>query len=455
MSTPDRNEPASSVQPDLSLPMTAQSRVTGARRSPITWVLIAAGLVLAVVIARPILRSLTPAPRLEPAVRLLAEGKYAEAEAKLSEILAYEPSNPRARLAMADVLVSREEPDPKEALKLLARVRPAMPSQAAYALVLRGKAEKQLHHPGKAEADWAEALRLDPLVGEAGWLLLELYYTENRVGEARQLALRLSRNEPNARDRVRLLLEPIRFDAQPLAAAGIIPLFKEAVANDPDDRPAALAYYRAKARDGTGIEEAVTALRALVQRHPDDLACWAGLLDALDRTGDLDGMEKVLTSMPTALASGSQIARFRGRLALARKDYAGAIAEFEAALSQNDSDRELFHRLSEAYKLAGKAAEAEATKAREADIEAARVELRGIKGREEEEGRPGLFEDASQRPDLGVRFDPVLYKKLASLRERMRHPDEARAWHKLVLRDLPDDEESLAAVARLGETSSP
>ncbi len=95
--------------------------------------------------------------------------------------------------------------------------------------------------------------------------------------------------------------------------------------------------------------------------------------------------------------------------------------------------------------------------AREKEIEDARVELRGIKGREAggSVGKPGLYEDLMKRPDLGLVPNPVLYHQVANLRERMGHPDEAIAWHKLVLRDDPDDAESRAALDRLKKAESP
>ena len=50
---------------------------------------------------------------------------------------------------------------------------------------------------------------------------------------------------------------------------------------------------------------------------------------------------------------------------------------------------------------------------------------------------------------LGMKPYPKLYQRLADLREKMGRPDEARAWHRLVLRDFPDDALSLAALERL------
>ena len=136
-----------------------------------------------------------------------------------------------------------------------------------------------------------------PAGGEAGWLLLQLYYSGRPRRRGPPPGLRLSRIEPDPVDRARLLLEPIRHDAEPLAAAAWWPDFKEAVEDDPDDRPAALAYFRALARDGTGIDEAIGACRA--GRAPSRRPAPAGTASCsrLDRTGDLDGLAKVLAEL--------------------------------------------------------------------------------------------------------------------------------------------------------------
>ena len=392
---------------------------------------------------------LRPRPELGPAMNLYAKGRYPEAQRKLADYLAADPTNPDARLALADTLMNLDPPRPAEVLKTLESFKPTSPAQSASAMVLRGKAEQALDHPSRAEADWKEALRRDPLVGEAGWLLLQLYYIEGRTGELRELALKLHKNEPEPHDRVRLLLEAMRPDAEPLAAAGVIPAFKNAVKANPDDTFAALAYYRALAKDGTGIDEAIGGLKGLVQRHPSDPACLDGLLFAMAKVGDLEGMGKALEGLPKEVAADRRFARYRGLLAENARDPNGAIAFYKTALEIDPSDREILHRLGESQKLANKTEDAEKTKSREADIEAARVELRGIKGQEAQEGKIGLFEDAMSRPNFGKNPDLSLYKSLAAIRERMGHPDEARAWHKLVLREAPEDAASLEAVGRL------
>ena len=173
----------------------------------------------------------------------------------------------------------------------------------------------------------------------------------------------------------------MRPDAEPLASAGVIPMFKDTVKADPDDRFAALAYYRAMAKDGTGSDEALVGLRRLVADHPDDPACAEGLLFALLAVGDLDGAARVLAALPAPIAGDRRFARYRGQIAEeASGDAEAAIREYQIALEDAPSDRTILHRLGEQLKRAGRTAEAEAIKAREAEVEAARVELRGIKG---------------------------------------------------------------------------
>ena len=413
------------------------------------WPIAGAILIALLIFARPLLRAVLPAPQLAPALRLMNEGRFEEAERKLSDFLAYEPSNVRARLAMALSQLNREDPKPAEALKSVEAIHPDSAIDAADAQVVRGRALEALKRLGESEAAYEQAIRIYPLVGEAGWHLLDLYYIEGREDESRSLALSLSRNEPNPGDRARLLLEPIRFEAEPLASAGIIPKLADAVASDPNDVHAGLAYYRAQADDGTGIEEAVKGLRGLVERHPENLACRVGLLYALSSTGDLDSLERALQDVPPELAEAPKIAGYRGRLALDRRDYPAAIASLEPATRAYPSNPKWLHMLGDAYRFAGRADEAEAIKAREAVLEIGRIELRGIKGKEQEVGQPGLFEEALTRRDLGFVPSPELYKRLAANRERMGHPGEALAWYEAILRDDPQEAEALAAVNRL------
>ncbi len=439
------SEPAG-ISSDVESPALPPARTRG----PIVAIAVVVAL-MAIVLAWTLLM---PGPDLEPARRLIEAGNFPEAKANLTPILARAPRNPEVRAAMAEVLVNVDPPEPIEALRLLEGLKPATSGEAAFLQVIRGRAYRLTNRPAKAEAAWRDALRLDPLVAEAGWRLIDQFYTEGRDDELRSWALRLHKREPDPVDRVRLLLEAMRPDAEPLAAAGVVSIFKPVIETDPDDRYAALAYYKALAKDGTGIDEALRGLRRIYERNPSDPASLDGLVYGLIAAGDVDGLSATLAALPTAEASDHRLAFARGWLAEARKDDETAAREYALALIDQPSHAELLARLRGAYHRLKKDSEEAAIAARQAAVEAARVELRGIKGREQEIGRPGLFEEAIQRPTLGRVPDPELYKRLANVREAMGHPDEAIAWHRLVLKSIPDDAESREAIKRL-ETDAP
>ena len=71
-----------------------------------------------------------------------------------------------------------------------------------------------------------------------------------------------------------------------------------------------------------------------------------------------------------------------------------------------------------------------------------------------QELRP-LYDQATAITDLGTHPNPELYQKFADTCGRMGLPDEARAWHSLVLRHDPENQVSLTVLAQLGEEKTP
>ena len=59
------------------------------------------------------------------------------------------------------------------------------------------------------------------------------------------------------------------------------------------------------------------------------------------------------------------------------------------------------------------------------------------------------YDEAFAIKTLGLEPRTELYHRLAGLREQMGRFDEARGWHRLVLRDMHDNALSVAALARL------
>ena len=97
----------------------------------------------------------------------------------------------------------------------------------------------------------------------------------------------------------------------------------------------------------------------------------------------------------------------------------------------------MLYRLSRALKAAGRPEEAEA------------FDLRVRAAKEARDQILPLYEEANAVKNLGVAPHPDLYRRLADLRERMGRHDEALAWHRLVLRDQPDDPVSRRPSRRL------
>ena len=69
--------------------------------------------------------------------------------------------------------------------------------------------------------------------------------------------------------------------------------------------------------------------------------------------------------------------------------------------------------------------------------------------------RVGLYEEANAVSSLGMTPHTTLYLRLADLREKMGRPDEAMAWHKLVLVDEPEQSEQPDRTRSTGGEASP
>jgi tetratricopeptide (TPR) repeat protein len=392
-------------------------------------------------------------PPLGEAIELADAGRLDEAEAKLRARLAVDPDDGAAALLLAEVALKRldspttlagrpPEDWAQRALDQLHRVRPSNRRMAATREVGRGRALYRLLRFVEAEAAWLEALWLDPIVPEAGWHLLNLYYLQGRPEEARRLALRLHEVEPDPQDRVRLLVELLRPDARPPAPDSIAILLEPVVRKHPDDLHSALALGLARTR-ASQIEAGINQLRQVVRIHPDRVEAWDGLLTALDESGHVDLLVDELGRLPAAFAESPRMWKHRARVAQVSNRRKEAAEFYRRAHAAEASYRPLEYRLSQALRHVGAIAEAE------------RIERRARLRDDAIRDIRSLFEQANTTSDLGTRAHPELYQKIAEVRERMQLLDEARAWHRLVLRDDPEETVSRAALKRLGEASDP
>jgi tetratricopeptide (TPR) repeat protein len=379
-------------------------------------------------------RALRPAPSLARLGPLTRAGQFNEALACVEAYLQAYPLDVRARLAAAELELERPDPRPDLALNQLGRVVTGDRRLAAAARFDKGKAAYLQKDYDRAEACWLKALELDPQIPEVTWALLDLYYMEGRVDDARRLALRQYEIEPDRHDRARMLLELVRQDVEPLAPASVVNRFDPAVRRRPGQFRASVALGLALVRSGRP-DQGIAALREVVRRRPDDPEAIDALLTGLD---DADRPEEVAAEvgrLSPALADDPRVARHRGRAAQARRDWAAAARAYRRAWEYRPHDLEVLFRLDLASRNAGTGDEG-------------REGLKKL-AQAAKTAEPGLYAEANGKKDFGTVPDLGLYRRLAANRERLGRRDEARAWHLLILRDFPDDPISRTEADRL------
>jgi tetratricopeptide (TPR) repeat protein len=375
---------------------------------------------------------------------LVAGRRFASAEGLLRAHLARAPRDPEAGYLLAELLLERpasaggvDEPGAREALALLARVRPDSPRRAALARMYEGKAHYRLARWTACEAAMLDARRLDPAVPEAGWVLLDLYYLQGRTREAARLGLELHRVEPDPRDRALLLLELVRQDAQPPDAASIVAQAEPVVAAEPDATRPPLTLGAALIRNSK-IADGLETLRAAVAAHPGAPEAWDSLLTGLDDAGQPEAVGTTLAGLPAALRDDARFARHLARAAQDRADWPEAVRQYRRARAFDPADPMLVYRLARALRFARQPAEADALARAHEAYKAALPDLKA------------LYEEADATPTLGVAPHPDLVARMADLRDRMLRPEEARAW-----RTLPGGTDAATAPATATEEGHP
>ena len=372
-----------------------------------------------------------PAPRLDDS-RLdadIARGDYEAAQVLLDAQVARVPEDFRARYLLAELLLNRPdlgESVPREnaedALAHLARLEGRdLPSiEPARVALYRGQALYQLDRWDEAEDALLEALRIDPAIPEAGWVLLNLYYLQGRTRDARLLALRLLETEPDPVDRAKfLLLELLRSDALRPDALSLVEPLERAVEGSPDALRPRIALGLARIRNGN-VPEGLGVLEAAAEQAPESPFVMEGLLSGLEEAGRAEELVERFEALPADLKTSPRFARFSGLIAEGNSDWEAAIASDRLALEFDPANFAVGVRLGRALRFAGREAEAEALDRRIASYRVA------------EKGQRALFDEANAIPDLGSAPLPDLYERLAESRAATWHPAEAAAWRALI-----------------------
>jgi tetratricopeptide (TPR) repeat protein len=371
------------------------------------------------------------------AIRALArEGQFDRAQELMGRYLRAFPTDRRAHLLMAQFAMDRPDAHPELALDHLGRIQASGAKEAALVRFCVGKAHYQQKRYDLAEVCWNEALQLDPTVPEAGWALIDLLDFEARAEEAHRLGMRLFEVEPDPRDRVRLLLEMSRLDIDRVAPGSVVQVFEPVWRQHPEYLPLALAaglglVHNSQSADGIDV------LRDAVHHHPDSAEAWDAWLTGLDEGFEPDLLRREFARLPQNLAGDPRFAKHEGNVAQGARDWQGAVRAYRRAYAFEPFNGVVLYRLRMALRAAGENAELQRIDQLLRAYQSAFKQMRAV------------YDEAFAIKTLGLEPRTELYHRLAELREQMGRFDEARAWHRLVLRDVPDDALSLAALARL------
>ena len=395
-----------------------------------------APLIVGLALVRSKERAARETPTLEPILELARSRRFDEAKKLLVKFLQVEPSNARGNLLLAQLATEGEQPDPGLALEHLGRIHETEPSKRALIAFFQGKARYLAKRYDLAEAAWKEALRLDPAVPEAGSALFNLYELEGRLADAYRLGLQLHEVEPDPRDRVRFLLLVARLDLNKPSPESQAKLFAPLVAMVPDHLPLSTTLGLALIRDSR-LDEGIEVLRRSLDRHPDSPEAWDAYLSGLDEAGHPEDLDTQLQRLPATLRDDPRFAKHRGQVAYFHHDWKEAVEAFRVAHEFDRHDPVVLYRFSRALRSAGASEESERVAALLARYQGASNQLKDA------------VDQALDVKTLGFKPEPQRYQALADLRESMGRPDEARAWHRLVLRDDPGQQVSLAALERL------
>jgi tetratricopeptide (TPR) repeat protein len=367
---------------------------------------------------------------------LARQGRFERAQELMARYLEAFPNDDRAHLIMAQLAMDRPDAQPQLALDHLGRIRTSTPQEAAVLRFSVGKARYQQKRYDLAETCWKEALELDPAVPEAGWALIDMLDFEGRTEEAHRLGMRLFEVEPDPRDRVRLLLEMSRLDIEQVAPGSAVQVFAPVWRQHPAYLPLALAVGLALVHN-SHCAEGIAVLGDALRRHPDSAEAWDGWLTGLDDGYQPDRLRQEFARLPRSLVADPRFARHEGNVALGAQDWPRAVQAYRRASAFEPFNAVVLYQLRMALRGTGEIA---ALRRIDEVLTAYRNAYKQLRS---------VYREAAAIKTLGLEPRPELYQRLAGLREQMGRFDEARAWHRLVLRDVPDDAHSRAALARL------
>ncbi len=358
-----------------------------------------------------------PIALLERAQSETRAGRYAGAEAALDRLARLRPPTPTDHMVRAEVAsaMGRDQ----VALDELALV-PAGDPAGPMARLRSGLIEVKRGRLRAAEGHFLAASAGDPRAPQPRRELAYIYALQHRFGDLDRQFKALS--DLDGLDD-KSLVTWSRIRSANWNAAGDMEALERAVAADPEDRLSRLVLAEGRLRSNRP-DEAERVLSALPDSDPDATALRVSI--ALDR-GDQARAESLLADGPPGHPA---LSRFRGTLALTRRDPMAAARHFRLALAAEPNDRTALFGLATALKISGAPAEAEPY------FEAARrIDHLGT-----------LVERIVRKDSLD---EPGMPARMGEACEAAGRLSEARAWYRAAIARDPLDETSQRALYRI------
>ncbi len=375
-------------------------------------------------------RAIGPSSSLDEVLALARDRQFEPAQVLLLQYLRVHPHDDRAHLLMAQLATELPDFRPKRALEHLRLIRPGSKRQAAIVKFLEGKAHYQEERYDLAEACWTEALKLDPIVPEAGWALVDLLDKESRTEEAHRLGMKLHEVEPDPRDRVRILLEMSRLDIETPDPLSQIPLFEPLVQAHPENLPLSITLGLALTRSSRS-DDGLKILAEAVRRHPDSPQAWDGWLTGLYNASEPDKLADEFAKLPKELTGDPRFAKHEGMIAQNARDWPRAVRAYRRAFEFEPFNQGVCYRYRFVLRQAGETAEHDRVDQFYKGYQSAYRQMRrSYYGKDQaEEGQIAETKDTSDK--FGVYFE-VLEVKTLGLQphpELYQHwPTSARRW---------------------------
>ena len=269
----------------------------------------------------------------------LAKGDMATAQQNYRDAEKLNPKNLEAQNGLAEISIETRDFTTLE--QLAASVIAATP-QAPNPYVWRGIAEASRNDLDKADADFREAIKLDPASSVAYLELAQLRLVQKKQAEAKPLLEQALQYNPNSEHALQLLVSTMMFDKQPAKAlsrvqeqiakapqnsgmyvllsdlqmatgdkAGAVTSAERAMQLNANDNSAVIAYSRAEVANGN-TPAALQRWQQWIAVHPNDAQAYTVLGSLQEAQGNRDqamgSYKKALSIQPEQPIAANNLA---------------------------------------------------------------------------------------------------------------------------------------------------